>query len=143
MEFNTPRALQIKPWAVWSPAFTRPGGGRRIDRVNAELPTFLLAETRGADTIRRSRMKTAFAALTFFACMTTAIHIGIGSDFDGFNGPPAGLEDVSKYPALLAELARRGYAKGEVKKVAGLNLLRAMRGAERVAAEMQRAAGGK
>jgi membrane dipeptidase len=70
-------------------------------------------------------------------------HIGIGSDFDGFNGPPAGLEDVSKYPALLAELLRRGYTKDEIKKVAGLNLLRVMRGAERVAAQMQRAAAGK
>jgi membrane dipeptidase len=70
-------------------------------------------------------------------------HIGIGSDFDGFNGPPGGLEDVSKYPALLAELLRRGYTKDEVKKVAGRNLLRAMRGAERIAAEMQRAAAGK
>jgi len=69
-------------------------------------------------------------------------HIGIGSDFDGFNGPPAGLEDVSKYPALLAELLRRGYTKNEVKKVAGRNLLRAMRGAERIAAEIQRAAAG-
>jgi membrane dipeptidase len=70
-------------------------------------------------------------------------HIGIGSDFDGFNGPPIGLEDVSKYPALLAELLRRGYTKNEVKKVAGLNLLRALRGAERVAAEMQRSAAEK
>jgi membrane dipeptidase len=66
-------------------------------------------------------------------------HIGIGSDFDGFSSPPPkGLEDVSKYPALLAELLQRGYTKDEIKKVAGLNLLRAMRAAERVAAEMQR-----
>jgi membrane dipeptidase len=65
-------------------------------------------------------------------------HVGIGSDFDGFSGPPEGLEDVSKYPALLAELLRRGYSKEDVKKVAGQNVLRAMRGAERVAAEMQK-----
>lgn len=60
-------------------------------------------------------------------------HIGIGSDFDGFSGPPEGLEDVSKYPALLAELLRRGYSKGDVKKVAGLNVLRVMRAVERAA----------
>jgi membrane dipeptidase len=64
-------------------------------------------------------------------------HIGIGSDFDGFSGPPEGLEDVSKYPALLAELLRRGYTKDEIKKIAGLNVLRVMRGAERVARELQ------
>jgi membrane dipeptidase len=64
-------------------------------------------------------------------------HVGIGSDFDGFSGPPAGLEDVSKYPDLLAELLRRGYSKEDIKKVAGLNVLRVMRGTERVARELQ------
>jgi membrane dipeptidase len=71
-------------------------------------------------------------------------HIGIGSDFDGFSSPPPeGLEDVSKYPALLAELLRRGYSKADIKKIAGLNVLRVMRSAERVAAEMQPKAAGK
>ncbi len=62
-------------------------------------------------------------------------YIGIGSDFDGFSGPPKGLEDVSKYPDLLAELLRRGYTKDDVKKIAGLNVLRVMRAAEKVARE--------
>jgi membrane dipeptidase len=65
-------------------------------------------------------------------------HVGIGSDFDGFEGPPLGLEDVSCYPALLAELMRRGYSAEDVKKVAGLNLLRVLRAAEKVAAELKR-----
>jgi len=60
-------------------------------------------------------------------------HVGIGSDFDGFTGPPAGLEDVSKYPDLLAELLRRGYTEDDLKKVAGANLLRVLRAVERVA----------
>jgi len=60
-------------------------------------------------------------------------YIGIGSDFDGFNGAVRGLEDVSKYPDLLAELLRRGYSKEDVKKIAGLNVLRVLRAAERVA----------
>ena len=64
-------------------------------------------------------------------------HVGIGSDFDGFTGPPAGLEDVSKYPDLLAELLRRGYSKDDIMKIAGLNVLRVMRGTERVAKELQ------
>jgi membrane dipeptidase len=66
-------------------------------------------------------------------------HIGIGSDFDGFNGAVRGLEDVSKYPDLLAELLRRGYSKDDIKKIAGLNVLRALREAERVAKELQAA----
>ena len=37
---------------------------------------------------------------------------------------PVGLEDVSKFPDLLAELLRRGYTEGDVKKIAGQNLIR-------------------
>lgn len=66
-----------------------------------------------------------------------ADHVGIGSDFDGFHGWVAGLEDVSKFPALLAELARRGYPKDELKKIAGLNLLRVMREVEGTAKKLQ------
>ncbi len=62
---------------------------------------------------------------------------GIGSDYEGFHNPPAGLEDVSCYPALLAELLKRGYSKEDVKKVAGENLLRVLRAAEKTAAQMQ------
>ena len=64
-------------------------------------------------------------------------HIGVGGDFDGFTGAVRGLEDVSKYPDLFAELLRRGYSKNDIKKIAGLNVLRALRGAERVAKEMK------
>jgi membrane dipeptidase len=65
-------------------------------------------------------------------------HVGLGSDFDGISATPVGLENVSTFPALLAELIRRGWSDGDVKRVAGLNLLRAMRTAERVAARLQR-----
>jgi membrane dipeptidase len=64
-------------------------------------------------------------------------HIGIGSDFDGIQSAPVGLEDVSKYPALTAELLRRGYSEEDVQKVLGQNVLRVMRDAERAAAALQ------
>ena len=64
-------------------------------------------------------------------------HVGIGSDFDGFDGAPDGLEDVSCYPALLAELMRRGYTREEIKKLAGLNLLRVFREVEKVSAQLK------
>jgi membrane dipeptidase len=64
-------------------------------------------------------------------------HIGLGSDFDGITSVPDGLEDVSKFPALTAELLRRGYKEAEVKKILGLNILRVMREVERVSARMQ------
>jgi membrane dipeptidase len=63
-------------------------------------------------------------------------HVAYGSDFDGITSAPAGLEDVSRFPALSAELLRRGYTELEVKKVLGLNLLRVMRAAEATAARM-------
>ena len=64
-------------------------------------------------------------------------HVGIGSDFEGFHGSVQGLEDVSCYPALLAELLRRGFTADDIKKVAGLNLLRVMHQAESVAAQLK------
>ena len=65
-------------------------------------------------------------------------HIGLGGDFDGITDVVAGLEDVSKYPDLTAELLKRGYKDDEVKKVLGLNVLRVMRQAEKVAAGLQK-----
>lgn len=59
-------------------------------------------------------------------------HIGIGSDFDG-GGGVTGLEDVSKFPYLTAELLRRGYSENEIAKILGLNVIRVMRTAEQVA----------
>jgi membrane dipeptidase len=65
-------------------------------------------------------------------------HVGLGGDFDGTSDLPQGLEDVSGYPALLVELARRGWTEAELRKVAGENALRALRRAEEVAARLQR-----
>ena len=64
-------------------------------------------------------------------------HVGLGSDFDGITEVPVGLENVARFPDLLAELLRRGWTELDVKKVAGLNALRVMRAAERVAAELR------
>ena len=65
-------------------------------------------------------------------------HIGIGSDFDGISSVPVGLEDVSTYPALLAELLRRGYSDDDVKQILGRNVLRVMRAVEEVSAHLRR-----
>jgi len=64
-------------------------------------------------------------------------HIGIGSDFDGTESLPQGLEDVSKYPELIAELIHRGYSDDEIQKILGKNVLRAMRGAEQVSERLE------
>jgi membrane dipeptidase len=64
--------------------------------------------------------------------------VGIGSDFDGIDSTPDGLEDVSKFPDLFAELIRRGWSDGDLRKLAGQNLLRVFRTAEQVAARLQK-----
>lgn len=64
-------------------------------------------------------------------------HVGLGADLDGIPDTPVGLEGVETYPALLAELMRRGWSDGDVAKLAGGNILRVMEGTEAVAASMK------
>ncbi|KAF9467327.1 membrane dipeptidase-domain-containing protein [Collybia nuda] len=64
-------------------------------------------------------------------------HVGLGSDFDGIEEAPVGLEDVSKYPALIAELYTRGWSKYELAGLTGGNLLRVFEKVEKVAKELQ------
>ncbi|KAJ7232772.1 membrane dipeptidase-domain-containing protein [Mycena haematopus] len=66
-------------------------------------------------------------------------HVGLGSDFDGIDSTPVGLEDVSTYPALFAELYKRGWTKYELSGLAGANLLRVFEGAEKVSRELKAA----
>jgi membrane dipeptidase len=64
-------------------------------------------------------------------------HVGLGSDFDGIQSTPRGLEDVSKYPDLIAELLRRGVSDSDAAKIVGGNILRVWADVEKVAAELQ------
>jgi membrane dipeptidase len=64
-------------------------------------------------------------------------HIGLGGDFDGITQVVEGLSDVSMYPALTAELLRRGYTDADIKKITGQNILRVMREVEKVAKRLQ------
>jgi membrane dipeptidase len=118
------------------------------DTVNARMDRLRAA---GADSATRADSMKAWDAVAPHATLAqVADHIehirqvcgidcvGLGSDFDGITEVPVGLEDVSKFPDLIAELLRRGWTEADVKKVAGLNTLRVMREAERVAAEMRR-----
>lgn len=65
-------------------------------------------------------------------------HVGFGSDFDGIMSTPKGLEDVSKYPALVAELLRRGVSDKNMRKVVGGNVLRVWGDVENVARKLQK-----
>ena len=63
-------------------------------------------------------------------------YIGIGGDYDGMPAGPIGLDDVSTYPKLFAELLKRGYSQEDLAKIAGKNVLRVMRAVEKKAKEL-------
>jgi membrane dipeptidase len=64
-------------------------------------------------------------------------HVGLGSDFDGIEDAPVGLDGVDKYPALLEELMRRGWTDADIAKLAGENLLRVWAAAEKVSLRLR------
>jgi membrane dipeptidase len=70
--------------------------------------------------------------------MAGADHVAIGSDFDGIEHTPVGLEDVSTFPHLFAELVRRWWSDEDLRKLAGRNFLRVFHAAESTATRLQR-----
>jgi membrane dipeptidase len=102
-------------------------------KVDAEMKTWLAANPEPRATLAQ-----VADHIDHIRKVAGVDHIGIGSDFDGITSVPVGLEDVSTYPALTAELLKRGYSDADVKKILGLNVLRAMRRAEDVAARLQK-----
>jgi len=133
------------------PSFVAPEGGRRYPLQMEELRRLRAAHPNDAPAVEAG-MKEWYTAHPDPAATVAMVadhidhirqvagidHIGIGSDFDGIQSTPAGLEDVSKYPLLTAELLQRGYSDADLKKVLGQNVLRVMRDAERVAAVLQK-----
>ena len=61
-------------------------------------------------------------------------HVGLGGDIDGIESTVKGMEDVSKYPALFTELARRGWVQADLQKLASGNIMRVLKAAETYAA---------
>ena len=62
-------------------------------------------------------------------------HVGLGGDYDGTTDLPEGMEDVSGYPRLFAELTARHWSPADLDKLAGANILRVLRESERLAQE--------
>ena len=62
-------------------------------------------------------------------------HVGLGSDFDGIETCPDGLEDISRMQKIIIELRRRGYTEAEIRQIAGANFLRVMEQVQRMAEE--------
>ena len=99
---------------------------RQVDAWSARLPRPHVTIADVADHIEHIRQ------------VAGVDHVGIGSDFDGITDTVDGLDDVSTFPALFAELARRGWKEAELRKLAGGNLLRVFAQAERVSARLRK-----
>jgi membrane dipeptidase len=109
------------------------------------VPSFINEEVRvyqgPREDIPRATLADVADHIEYIRDVAGIDHVGIGGDFDGITSTPVGLEDVSTYPALLAELSLRGWSEAELRKVAGENLLRVWREAEGAARRIQRLRG--
>ena len=114
-----------------------PFGGLDIGNpVKAETDYALWLKAHPAPAVTLSQVADHVAHIAKIAGVD---HVGLGSDFDGVGETlPQGLGDVSTYPALLAELMRRGWSDADIAKLAGGNVLRVMEAAERVKAQLAR-----
>jgi membrane dipeptidase len=97
-----------------------------------------MADYLAARPLPRADLDDVVAHIEHVIAVAGVDHVGFGSDFDGV-GPtlPEGLSDVSMYPHLIARLLERGHSEADLEKIAGGNLLRVWRDAERVARELQ------
>jgi membrane dipeptidase len=112
-----------------------------VERTGAKEDTAELDEFRATYRVEHPLPRAALADVVDHIDHVVELvgvdHVGLGSDFDGVGDSlPTGLEDVSKYPELVAALRDRGYTPEEIEKIVGGNLMRVWREAERIAAEL-------
>jgi membrane dipeptidase len=119
------------------------GAKRQLDQIRASVSDTAEQrrreeEWKTAHPAPRATLKQVADHIEHVRQVAGVDHVGIGSDFDGIDTVPEGLEDSSKFPELFAELIRRGWSDSDLKKLAGQNLLRAFRAAEATASRLQR-----
>jgi membrane dipeptidase len=97
------------------------------------VPTDQLKE----DKNRLGSVKTVVDHIEHVAKVAGIDHVGLGSDFDGIPRVPHQLSDVAHYPYVTQELLNRGYSRGDIEKILGQNLLRALKQAEEVSQQIR------
>ena len=108
-----------------------PYGGLYIGQP--EKAAAALAEWKKTHPMPRTTIAMVADHIDYIARIAGPDHVGLGADLDGIPDAPEGLDAVDKYPALFAELVRRGWSDENLGKLAGDNLLRVLRQAEKVA----------
>ncbi|MEH6684421.1 MAG: dipeptidase [Qipengyuania sp.] len=129
------------PWYVTEELRThaadRAGEEARLKALYPGLPDTVEAQLAKWDAQNRAPVSTISDMadhIDHIRAVAGIDHIGIGGDYDGMPTGPIGMEDVTGYPALFVELARRGYTQDELEKIASRNMMRVMRAAEAYAA---------
>ncbi len=123
---------EVREWSA-----QREAERARVQALNSGNPsaaTVALAAWEAANPAPRSTVAQVADHIDHIVKRAGIDHAGIGGDFDGMASTTQGMDDVAGYPALFAELARRGYSQAALEKVASRNMMRVLRAAETYAA---------
>ena len=118
--WNAARAAEVSRLSALNPG--------NLDAVKAGTDAWA-----GANPAPRATLDDVVAHIQHVRDVAGIDHVGLGGDFDGVDSLPEGVEGVDAYPRILAELMRRGWTEADIRKLAGENLLRTMRGVEAAA----------
>jgi membrane dipeptidase len=124
--------------AAWDNRLQEQWRGVKASVSDSAQQQRLIEEWKATHPVPRATLKQVADHIEHVKKVAGVDHVGIGSDYDGIDTTPEGLEDASKFPELFAELIRRGWSDVDLKKLAGQNLLRALRTAETTAAKLQK-----
>ena len=125
-EYARASAPVWKEYEERSKSLPDPAARQRLWReLKARMPTIKVTIAQVADHVEHVRK------------VAGVEHVGLGGDYDGNDAWPEGLEDVSGYPRLFAELVRRGWSDEDLGRLANGNILRVLRRAEEVARRLR------
>jgi membrane dipeptidase len=124
--------------AVWEERFKEEGDRLKATVTDTAELGRLTREYEARNPRPKATLKQVADHIEHVRKVAGADHVGIGSDFDGIDTVVEGLEDVSTFPQLFAELIRRGWTDADLKKLAGQNLLRALRATEATAKRLKK-----
>jgi membrane dipeptidase len=120
--------------AQWQFGLLAEMGRRGLDRRDVAAWAAVIPEYERAHPLPEATLTQVADHVDHVRAVAGLEHVGIGGDYDGSGSFPAGLADVSRYPALFAELLTRGWTEDECAALAGGNVLRVLRAAESAAA---------
>ncbi|HEY0936547.1 MAG TPA: dipeptidase [Trebonia sp.] len=118
----------------WFAGLKALAAGRGLDPDNLEKVFGLLPEWEKDHPLPAATLAQVADHIDHVRDVAGVGHVGIGGDFDGTPALPVGLQDVSRYPALIAELQRRRWSEADLRALAGGNILRVLHDAESSAA---------